>query len=266
MSYSEIRKDIKDCVRRALSNSTISPFQALESVFLAYFDKPTSNILELRKRNNKNKGTVFEVFCCMYLEARGYECWMLSDTPEHILKYVGLTKKDIGIDLICRIKVPNRDDRIENYFYFCVQVKYRKPTKDYLGRTVHRVSWKDISTFLSIAGRSGGSYGWKKHIIMTNADNVCWKGNKGKKDYTIAKKSFENCQRELWYKIAGMSEGHSLKTIKEDFESESEEEIEELPLYKENNKEIEEKTEEKTEDKKSIRELRKNWLDNLKIK
>jgi hypothetical protein len=279
MSYEEIKKDIKDCVRRSLSNSNIIPFESLNSVFLSYFDRPSSNILELRKRNNKNKGTVFEVFCSMYLEAKGYKCWMLSDIPEDVLKYVNLTYKDLGVDLLAAFKIPNKEDIIENYFYFPVQVKYRKETKDYLGRTVHRVGWKDISTFLSLVERTGPSkYGWKKHIIMTNADNVSWKGNKGKKDWTIAKKSFKKCERAIWYKIVGMSEGYSLKSIKEEFEEDSEEEIEELPLvkssknlkYKKSERVLKEEIEEKEiclvnqSNNLSARELRQKWLDNLK--
>ena len=154
-------------------------------------------MLELRQRNAKNKGLLFEVFCVLYLQSKGYECWMLKDVPADILSLLGLTRHDIGIDLIASYQLKNKDSKS----YYAVQCKYRSPTNAYVPgvglRTVHRVIWKDVSTFLSLCTRTGP---FQKHIIMTNALTVSWKGRKTDKDYTIARKTFCNQPSSYWIK------------------------------------------------------------------
>ena len=146
-------------------------------------------MVELKKRTQKSKGTCFEIFCKLYLIEKGFECWMLNELDENIRRELNLCKQDVGIDLIAK----------KNGFYYPVQCKFRKPTKDFKGRQVHRVVWRDLSTFLSLCQRTGGKDGWKKHVIMTNADYCCWKGKKGEKDFTIGKKTFQNLDRNFWY-------------------------------------------------------------------
>ena len=129
----------------------------------------------------------------------------------------------------------------KNSYYYAIQCKYRKPTLNSLRQSVHRITWRDISTFLALSNRTGPKDGWKKHIIITNADYVCWKGKKGEKDFTIAKKTFLNLKKEFWSKFVGYSQGESVGNR------------------------LEEKKEEKKEENTPIRELRKKWLDNLKF-
>jgi hypothetical protein len=136
----------------------------------------------------------------------------------------------------------------ENYFYFPVQVKYRKPTRDLQGRTVHRVGWKDISTFLSLVTRTGPPKGWCKHILVTNASSVSWKGTKGKKDWTIAKGSFEKCDRFFWLKMCGVQKEEKVERVKIVYDDSDDED--EMP----------QENREKVEEPKNTRDLREAWL------
>lgn len=181
-------KDIADCIKTSLSRFESNVFEDLCGLFTGYFEKSCNNMIELRKRTQKSKGTCFEIFCKLYLIKKGYECWMLNELDENTRQSLNLCKQDVGIDLIAK----------KNGFYYPVQCKFRKPTKDFKGRQVHRVVWRDLSTFLSLCQRTGGKDGWKKHVIMTNADYCCWKGKKGEKDFTIGKKTFQNLDRNFW--------------------------------------------------------------------
>jgi hypothetical protein len=250
MNILELEKEIKGCILTAVSRSTnTSVFSTLCDVFKSNFEKPAHNITEIKKRTSKSKGNIFEVFCMMYLKAKGYEVWHLTQVPDEVLNFLGMQRFDVGIDLIARIKIPNRvSNDLIDYFYFPVQVKYRNPSKDSQGRAVHRVGWKDVSTFLSLCMRTGSpgnntnKRGWLKHIIMTNADNVCWRGKKTKQDWTIAKKSFEKCNNFFWIGMVG----HKPKvTIEEDEPSQK--------------GEVSQKTQGLSQ-----RELRAKWIDNLK--
>jgi len=182
-------KDIADCIKTSLSRFESNVFEDLCNLFINYFEKSCNNMVELKKRTQKSKGTCFEIFCKLYLIEKGFECWMLNELDENIRRELNLCKQDVGIDLIAK----------KNGFYYPVQCKFRKPTKDFKGRQVHRVVWRDLSTFLSLCQRTGGKDGWKKHVIMTNADYCCWKGKKGEKDFTIGKKTFQNLDRNFWY-------------------------------------------------------------------
>lgn len=222
------KKEILQCIQRAVGNSQMCVFDALDQAFHDYFHRSCSNMLTLRKRNAKNKGALFEVFCKCYLEKKGYTCWLLEECPVEIREKCGLGKQDVGIDLIARVdQVSKRGE--EQQLWFAVQCKYRSPGKDGFGRTVHRVTWKDVSTFLSLCTRTGP---WTKHIIMTNAESVCWKGHKTKKDYTIARQTFKKCNNLFWCQWLSS------------------------PQVKEQEK----KQEEKQEEKQDIRELRSQWL------
>lgn len=200
-SYEDQRKIILQCIREALNSTSV--FERLDNLFNVYCNQAAHNIQELKRRTTKSKGELFEVFCMMYLQSRGYECWMLKDVPVDMLANLGLTSQDVGIDLIARIPQPAKQDKDEQneekqeqkYHYFAVQCKYRSPTKNKLGQTVHRVGWKDISTFLALCTRTGP---WIKHIIMTNALTVSWKGKKTAKDYTIARNTFNKQPTTYW--------------------------------------------------------------------
>lgn len=196
------QQEITNCIKASLSKYESNIFEDLCTLFKTCIEKPCNNITELKKRTEKAKGTCFEVFCVMYLKQKGYECWMLNDLPDDLRKSFNLGKQDVGIDLIAK----------KNNFYYPVQCKFRKPTKDFKGRQVHRVTWRDLSTFLSLCVRTGDKQGWKKHIIMTNADYCCWKGKKSEKDFTIGKKTLMNLERTFWYEMVyGQSEKVEIK-------------------------------------------------------
>ena len=222
----ELENEIKQCIRKAVSKSNSSVFECLTDVFKTYFERPSHTIAEIKAKTTKQKGLIFEIFCKMYLLARGYhDVWLLSEIPEEVRKYLNMVSFDIGIDLVARIKIPKKSDiifedeesgtddpeeRLDDFFYFPIQAKYRKPTKNKLNQTVHRVGWKEVSTFLALVGRTGPPKGWMQHIIMTNADNVCWRGKKTKKDKTYAKKTFEKCSNMFWINMASLSNGNKL--------------------------------------------------------
>jgi hypothetical protein len=252
MDLKDLEKEIRDCILSAVSKTdNISVFERICSVFKSHFEKPAHNITEIKKRTAKSKGNSFEVFCMMYLRAKGYEVWHLTEMSKELLDFLGMQSFDVGIDLVARIKIPNRETSNPiDYFYFPVQVKYRKPTKDKQGRTVHRVGWGDVSTFLSLAQRTGPpgdintKKGWLKHVIMTNAESVCWRGKKSSQDWTIAKGSFEKCDRIFWLKIAGQN-----NIVKQIIIDEDEEILTDGTIIK--------------LEKPTIRDLRARWLDSL---
>jgi predicted helicase len=191
-SYEDCKKQIYSLIYQSL-NKDSNIFEHLNDLFKIYYERPVNNMIDLKKRNAKNKGFLFEVFCVLYLQKKGYNCWLLKDVPESILKECNLTKQDLGIDLIA-----TKQKNEEKILYFAVQCKYRSPSKNSLKQTVHRVLWKDISTFLSLASRTGPKEGWIKQIIMTNAETVLWKGKKTSKDYTIGKRSFMKHSKIFW--------------------------------------------------------------------
>ena len=215
----ELENEIKQCIRKAVSKTNTSVFESLTDVFKTYFERPSHTIAEIKTKTTKQKGLIFEIFCKMYLLARGYhDVWLLSEIPEEVRKYLNMVSFDIGIDLVARIRIPvknqvifeDEEERLDDFFYFPIQAKYRKPTKNKLNQTVHRVGWKEVSTFLALVGRTGPPKGWMQHIIMTNADNVCWRGKKTKKDKTYAKKTFEKCSNMFWINMASLSNGNKL--------------------------------------------------------
>jgi len=264
MSYQNLEKEIKTCIRSAISKSNVDVFESLCDVFRTHFEKPSSSIMEMRKKTTKQKGLIFEVFCKMYLRSRGYGVWMLSEVPEEVLK-LGLKRFDMGIDLIATVKNKKTGEDL----YIPVQCKYRKETRDQFGRKVHKVGWKEISTFISLCARTGP---WIKNMIMTNADNVRWGGKKSKRDYVFAKKSFSKRTNLEWLEMIDESVGNKLGTkLDEDLSDGEEDElldIEEIDECEEK-KEVEEikfKDEKSLKTKKSptkmeINLLRQKWLD-----
>jgi hypothetical protein len=215
-----VEKQIKDCVYSALSRSGVNVFHTLNDLFKTHFEKSSTSMVELRRKTTKEKGLFFEIFCKMYLEMRGYDdVWLLNEVPGDVIKYLNMETYDVGIDLVARFKIPNKEtNNTDDYFYVAVQSKYRKPTKDKFGREVHKLSWKELSTFLALVQRTGPTkYGWKTKIVMTNADSVSWRGKK--KEYnvkTYAKKTFENIERIEWMKIVGKKEEGNVLGVKDE--------------------------------------------------
>ena len=232
-SFEVHQKAILQCIRQAVSKTDVDVFDALDELFNTYFHRSVNNMMDLRKRNAKNKGECFEVFCTLYLQSRGYTVWMLRDLPEDLMQQLSLTRQDVGIDLVAKVDQTSKKGEPQT-LYFAVQCKYRSPSRDYQGRTVHKVNWKDISTFLSLCTRTGP---WTKHMIMTNAQSVAWKGHKTKKDYTIARNTFNKQPSTYWctwfsshMKAEKQEETEEKKELKEEKQALTQAELRELRL------------------------------------
>lgn len=189
----KLEDEIKKYIRSALSKSEGNVFENISDCFQTFYNRPYDNMVELKKRTKNESGFIWEHFCVMYLHAKGYgECWLLADTPQEILDKLGLSRVDMGIDII--IKHDNG--------YFAVQAKWRSNN-----RKVSKMSltWYQLSTFYALCARTGP---WLKYIVITNCDYVRRQGKKFKMDQTIAKGSFIGCKRDIWCKMSG-SEGNT---------------------------------------------------------
>jgi hypothetical protein len=188
---------IKTCIKSSLTSSNnVNVWKRIESEFQAHYEKPATNMTQLVKNTRQESGSVFEHFCVMWLKAKSYgQVWLLGDVPEEILNLLHLSRKDYGIDIIIYR---------ENVGYFAVQAKYRSNNRN-KPRTY--LTWNMLSTFYAMCAYSGP---WLKYIVMTNCDAVLRKGKKRKMDQTIARKSFENTSRDIWVKMAGLSEGYKI--------------------------------------------------------
>jgi len=187
MDYKKIESDIKSAIRYGLSKTDSDIFQNITDRIQTLYEAPTGNMNELKKKNTKSKGNTFEVFCKLYLIALGFkEVYLLNEVPEELLKILGLTRRDVGIDLIC-INIDNE--------YCAVQCKYRVAPL----RRPNVLSWKSLSTFYALCSRCN----FKKHIIMTNCLYTRKFGHKDTKDYSICFKRFQNTSRSFWLKILG---------------------------------------------------------------
>ena len=242
--------EILNCIRHAVSQHEQTIFLKLTDLFLEYWNRPCSSMLELRKRTTKQKGFLFEVFCKMYLEQKGYTVWLLQECPDNILEDLALTKHDVGIDLIACITTKHKNSQT---LWFPIQCKFRaESNKNGISQTL---GWKQVSTFLSLCTRTGPILknddsdnttkktkkvrGWAKHIIMTNCKNVRWQGRKTKLDWTIAQESFKKPLRTFW--ASWLSESPIKHIEKNKVSDLSEEPPSQL----------------------SARERRQKWLDNL---
>ena len=193
-----IEVDIKVAIRAALASATSSDqiFERIQERFEAFYERPSANMLTLRRSTKQEKGRWWEHLVVMYLRAKGYATagiWLLGDTPDEVLDELRLTRRDLGIDIVVE----------HDNGYFAVQAKWRSRK----GRTRVQLTWKQLSTFYALAARTGP---WLKHIIATNADSVRRAGKKWKMDQTIASAGFAACDRAFWAGMAGLGQGYSL--------------------------------------------------------
>ena len=115
-----IEKEIQTYIKRSLSQSDINIFENISGNFQAFYDRSCTNMSQLKKRTKNESGFIWEHFCLMYLKSKGYgECWLISDTPEKILKKLNLSRMDMGIDIVIKHK---------NGF-FAVHAKWRSNKK-----------------------------------------------------------------------------------------------------------------------------------------
>ena len=68
----------------------------------SYYEKPVHNLQDMKSRNTKIKGDIFECFTQLYLkDIYGLkEVWLLNEIPQDILIKLNLRRKDFGIDLV----------------------------------------------------------------------------------------------------------------------------------------------------------------------
>jgi len=181
--------NIQDALRESLK-STENVFDALSTIIGNARERPAHTIQELKEKNTKLIGDLWEELCKLYLQQKGYDAKFIHECSSEERQILKLNKQDVGIDIIAY-----KDNQV-----YAIQCKYRSKTIDKMKRTVHRVNWRDVSTFIALCTTTGP---YAKHIVMTNADYVTRYGHKSEKDQTIAKKTFQNESREFWSRCLG---------------------------------------------------------------
>lgn len=187
----EINSTIVRYIQEAIREGAPNLFERFLEKCKLFYESPAHSIKEITdKLNTKKRGDILEHFAVMYLEkVRGYEAWLLEDVPVNVLQKVQLTRRDMGIDIVAR------DIHGDHY---AVQVKYRKANKR---KSKIVLGWKQLSTFLALASRTGP---YKRHIVITNADYVRHAGGKKPQDLSICIGSLRQIKREKWIAIAGI--------------------------------------------------------------
>jgi len=188
--------DYRSAIRMLLSkHESKDIFDELIMKIEIDFSSASSSLQQMTKKSTKYKGTVWEQFCKDWLlakhkirsEVKEYEeVYLLSEVPDQILSELQLKRQDAGIDLIGIVR---KDDKIE---YVAIQCKYRNPKQKNL-------LWKDLSTFLSLAERTGP---YRNTLVMSNCVKMSRKGIKR----LVSEKShlyqtFANTKRDHWERI-----------------------------------------------------------------
>ena len=152
------------------------------------------NLLEL---NKKEKGNAYELFTKAYFKAhpvyRFYdEVWLLDEVPTNELKKLGIPSQDLGIDLIAK----------NGKEYHAIQCKYHTDKNK-------SVSYKEVSTFLTMLGNSSFSQGYicsSANGTSKNLDKV-----KTKPISYILSDTWSNIDEALFSDIQNYLEGKSFK-------------------------------------------------------
>lgn len=177
-----LHSTLKSMIGEALKTSNI--FESFVQK-LATLDK--KNMRDLRADTSK-KGDLWEAFCVEYLKLQKYDnVRLLRDAPPELLQNVGLSGRDMGIDIVA-----TRNDK-----NVAVQCKFR---------ATRSVTWRDIATFEALCARSGP---WFEHIVMTNSPYVKRQGTHIK-DVNMVKSTFETLERHEWCMLAGYGPGNTL--------------------------------------------------------
>lgn len=180
----------KSVILSTLSKPNINIFDEIISAIEYEFNKPVTNISDMKERDNKKrKGDIWEVFCRDWLLASGTytDVWLLTD---FITQYptVFLSKQDNGIDLIGKTLTG----------WHAIQCKYRSAKS--------RVDWRSLSTFIAMCERTKSldNKPWDKHVVITNCSSVTHKLPRTCKDKSICLRSLKNTKRDHWLKIVGL--------------------------------------------------------------
>ena len=154
-----------------------------------FYNKPVNSLQDMKNRNLKSKGDIFEYFCQLYMQKcyKLKDVWLLKELPEYIRKELNLSTQDFGIDLIG----VDYNDR-----YYAIQAKYRKNNSN--KKTC--VTWKQLSTFYALCARTGPFY---KHIVFTTANYVRRIGKKDDKDITIGYGKLSKINHFDWISMTG---------------------------------------------------------------
>lgn len=185
----------------------------------------------------KAKGDVFEDLCYQLLRHHAFPgiqlrfLWKFSDLPDEYRTQLGLSTRDMGIDLI----------GCTDTEWVAIQCKYRKkPNKSRRpdGAPIYwQVPWAELATFIALGARTGP---WGQMIVLTSAESCRWQGHRDPKCKTFARGTFLSIERGIWDTLSG-DPGHTLNDKKE--------------------VSVDKKTDVKTS--KDVREARSAWLDKL---
>jgi hypothetical protein len=178
-------------INDAINKKSINIFEYVFTQMKQYHDSK-SNIITIHSNKNtstKIKGDLFEIFSVLYFESLEYNVWLIKDMPENILTFLGLTKRDMGIDIVIE----------KNGEFSAVQCKYKtKYPATYKCKKYNNLCWKQLSTFYGLVARSGP---WKNHIIITTGDKVILPGTKTDMDYIITYSDLLNIDNVTWHQI-----------------------------------------------------------------
>ena len=200
------QKDIRWCLTQ---EGPVFPklVQSLE----AHYSRAVGDVLAMKARDNKTaKGSLWEDFCVLYLEAQGkyVNVWKYPSVPKEIRESLHLKgRQDNGIDLILQTKTG----------YIAVQCKYRKKG---------RISWFCLSTFVALCLSSGP---YESHLLMTNTIGGTYKVQRSPKDKTYAVGTFNRTKREVWMRMGGV-EAEGRKVGSEEPKPKTAEELREARL------------------------------------
>lgn len=186
MTMNVIQQKLLTELRKSMSQNPSQMINNLMAICDSYYTTPVHNLQDLKMRNKKVKGDIFEYFTQLYLQ-KCYgleEVWLLSEIPDSIKTQLNLSNRDVGIDLVAR----DRDGK-----FYAIQSKFRKRNK-----SVVVLTWKQLSTFYALCARTGP---FEKYIVFTTADYVRRIGKKTSKDITIGYNRLKNMSHFEWLKI-----------------------------------------------------------------
>ena len=167
-----------------------SSFDSLVNKIETNSQRAVTGVTELKKRGMKEKGDLWEAFCFLYLTATnaGGKVYRGVDAPAESK----LPKIDLGIDLVL-IKADGNK--------IAVQCKYRHKRVPTAWRKKTLVTYKDLSTFLTLCAATGP---WSQRLVMTNCDGVSWRGHKvSAMDKVLAIGTFQSIGMDTWKMMGG---------------------------------------------------------------
>jgi hypothetical protein len=189
--------DLKGLASRAITTANgCNVFDTFHQLVDNYHNTPCHSIAELKEKNTKLKGDIFEQFCCLYLQhVYGLtHVALFKDVPQHVLTDLNFRYKgDFGIDII------GFKDGIG---WYAIQCKYRQfEVKSYQHHRTDVIGWKEVSTFHALCAKTGP---WVKNIVMTTGSSVRRITGKTDVDLSLCKGTFRNITLDQWYTMFGI--------------------------------------------------------------